>query len=83
MVGGTSTAGLDRLLLAFLGESTPRSKDNGEVRQMHSPSSVLPHFYAAIVKVGSLIKTKETHSIPKKKRNIPGILLCADFPFLD
>jgi len=54
---------------------------------MHSPSSILPYFYAAIVKAGSLIKTKETHSMQqkeregdrKKKRNIPGILLCADF----
>jgi hypothetical protein len=50
---------------------------------MHSPSSILPYFYAAIVKAGSLIKTKETHSMPEKrereKRNIPGILLCADF----
>lgn len=35
---------------------------------MHSPSSILPYFYAAIVKAGSLIKTKETHSMPEKER---------------
>jgi hypothetical protein len=34
---------------------------------MHSPSYILPHFYAAIVKAGSLIKTKRDSFHAKKK----------------
>jgi hypothetical protein len=69
--------------LLFLGESTPPSKDDGEVRQMHSPSSILPHFYAAIVKAGSLIKTKrDSFHVVEKKETSWNIVMCGLF-FLD
>jgi hypothetical protein len=49
---------------------------------MHSPSSILPHFYAAIVKAGSLIKTKRDSFHAKKKKHRWNIVMCGLF-FLD
>jgi hypothetical protein len=88
MTGGRGLLDWIGRCLLFLGESTPTSKDNREVRQMHSPSSILPYFYAAIVKAGSLIKTKETHSMPeketvRKKRETSLEYCCVPTFFLD
>lgn len=49
---------------------------------MHSRSSILPYFYAAIVKAGSLIKTKETSFCAERKKRETSVEYCCVRTFL-